>query len=214
MAARQNNRRKKRGEYKTHSTSVRAEIVEAALEGKGLAEGETWRDRARQLGVNVSTARAWVKSGRVAPLPKGGRLADPKRKLSDTHGDFIYTLLQERPTTPLTTVKKLLKERFGIEIDPTNISRYVKRQDRFTEILKVRQLRPKRQAAIESQPVEPPPPALRYTSGTRLTDELLRSGPIQSFGRFDQLPMISRRPTSSTEQYIMPRFRKSSRLLK
>ncbi|KAF4749215.1 hypothetical protein FOZ63_019701 [Perkinsus olseni] len=198
MAAIEDAALKKRGQYQSYPSSTRTKVVQAAM------EGNPWRDVARALGVKMSTARSWVKSGRTACLPRGGKVVEPKRKISEEYGDFIFQVFRRSPTTTFAEVGRLLRRRFNLQIDPTNISRYMKKEEKFKEILKLRQMRPRGGgSSLMAKPTASEP--------RRTTSELLRSGPIQSCGRFDQLPVISRRPTSST---LLPRMRKSRRLSK
>ncbi|KAF4702551.1 hypothetical protein FOZ62_004906 [Perkinsus olseni] len=127
MAAIEDAALKKRGQYQSYPSSTRTKVVQAAM------EGNPWRDVARALGVKMSTARSWVKSGRTACLPRGGKVVEPKRKISEEYGDFIFQVFRRSPTTTFAEVGRLLRRRFNLQIDPTNISRYMKKEEKFKE---------------------------------------------------------------------------------
>ncbi|KAF4683337.1 hypothetical protein FOZ60_009332 [Perkinsus olseni] len=136
MAAIEDAAPKKRGQYQSYPSSTRTKVVQAAM------EGNPWRDVARALGVKMSTARSWVKSGRTACLPRGGKVVEPKRKISEEYGDFIFEVFRRSPTTTFAEVGRLLRRRFNLQIDPTNISRYMKKEEKFKEFLTVLIVRP------------------------------------------------------------------------
>ncbi|KAG3102065.1 hypothetical protein PI124_g7264 [Phytophthora idaei] len=98
---------------KTYSEEVRARVFAAA------AEGDNWRLVALHNGVELETARVWVRKARqtgvFAPIPdkRGGAY---NRKLGTEHVEFLKESLSENCHLTLHEMRDLLRDNFGLRV--------------------------------------------------------------------------------------------------
>ncbi|KAG3255047.1 hypothetical protein PI124_g407 [Phytophthora idaei] len=98
---------------KTYSEEVRARVLAAA------AEGDNWRLVALHNGVELETARAWVRKARqtciFAPIPdkRGGAY---NRKLGTEHVKVLKESLSKNCHLTLHEMRDLLRDNFGLRV--------------------------------------------------------------------------------------------------